>query len=299
VVANARIVSEFDDKRSIKLFLHIQIARTVPPVIGDLQNIIGVHLRRNGTAAYAVTTFAGNVVEVGDIPLPNNLLIDPKDPVYGDEYVYQMANTLVRLALRHHAIIALEDLSYLTQDVSSSHFIRRNHQSIWRAHNDRETALQLSTLGAEGSSSGEYIPLPQRVLEEVKTRLEAVTVNGMPSHKWLPQLPTHSVTGDKASKKGSRYINSLWVQGPSVSVGRFGAWQEVLTASQQVGELVVGQLPPSYRPERQCSGEADLVMHCRQCNTRMLAAHNTALITAQLGREQLVARYHGLKAKVT
>ncbi len=129
-IANAHVVSQSDGRKNTRLFLHLQLAHEVPPVIEGLESIIGIHMRKDGSAAYAVITFAGEGVEVGDVPLPINLRIDPDQPEYGDEYVYQMVSTFVRLALRHRAFIVIEDLSYLTQETDASREVNRQNFAL-------------------------------------------------------------------------------------------------------------------------------------------------------------------------
>ncbi len=178
-------------------------------------------------------------------------------------------------------------------------YIRRNHQSLWRASDERQIALRLAAVAGGENLPASYIPLPTHVADEVQKRLEAMTANGLPWHQWRHNLPEPQITTSDEAKASPRYISNLWIKGPPISSAGFRVWRGQLREAKLSGTVIAGMLPPLYRQEAQCGQEKELVMHCRRCQTRLRATHNTALVVARLGREQLVRRYREQMAKAT
>lgn len=153
-LGSAQIISQPDEQGHPAFFLLLPVPHPVPPLIAPGTNIIAFH-EDGDSYSYAVLTPDGVVLEIGDVDPPLHVRRRNDREPYSDNYVHEMANALVTLAVQHQACIGFENTAYRKQATASRKANRQRlaHPTVKLASTLRYKAL-LSGLPAPHMTGG-------------------------------------------------------------------------------------------------------------------------------------------------
>lgn len=108
IINSARLTSERNEKGYHDFYIHVSIRIPTPGRPAFPEHIIGFHEHQTGYS-YAVINLRGEEVACGELVIPDHVLLDQQRGTYSDNYVYEVAHAMLRLATTHDALIAVED----------------------------------------------------------------------------------------------------------------------------------------------------------------------------------------------
>jgi hypothetical protein len=260
VLTTATIGIEQDEQGWQEWYVFLPIPVSVPTCNMLPDAIMGVH-EDQGRYYYAVMSFNGQALEVGEILLPAHVGPNTRRGKTSDNYVYELAHAIVRQSQKqsYHAYIGVEDTSWKSASVDVSAAINRARFAV-----PRQRIIEVVELKA--AQSGTLVPdvipgiSPVRDCGTCGHRFEESRVRDLRVTTCFHcQLggQRHTLTA-MSDPEGSKY----WI---CSHCGR--TWQEM-----------------------------EPVFSCSHCGVRMYAHYNTALVTARRTMTRMIESQNSTSA---
>jgi len=103
-IAAVRVVCRWNKQQQPEFFAHFSVPIQVAPCTLLPECVLGIHEHNYGYS-YALLSLAGEVIEVGDLPVHEHVMPRAGDTSYNPNYAPEVAHAIVALAARHNAYI--------------------------------------------------------------------------------------------------------------------------------------------------------------------------------------------------
>lgn len=116
-LGSAKLIHRLNASNHSEFFVHLSVRTPLSLCKSIPSSVVGFHEHANGYS-YAIVNCQGNALTRDGRPLIGDLLIrdhvqpKPGDGSYSKNYVYEVANAIVQLALSYNALIGLEDTTW-------------------------------------------------------------------------------------------------------------------------------------------------------------------------------------------
>jgi hypothetical protein len=273
-IAAVRVVCRWNKQQQPEFFAHFSVPIQVAPCTLLPECVLGIHEHNYGYS-YALLSLAGEVIEVGDLPVHEHVMPRAGDKRYNPNYAPEVAHAIVELAARHNAYIGLQDTG-AKQEVSVS-----------RAHNRRtfgRPSRKIAQIVADHALAAQC---------EVRHEDGRVQVNGLMKPRLTSDIsPARDCAhcGRRMEKKKHGVRDRLYVACPTCT------HQQPFREDTDLVQRCDNPACTSAWRARQGFVEQEFV--CSQCDAPpMVARYNTAIVTAQRTLEQLVIHHERSSAR--